>query len=492
MGGNVLIVAPWGNPKGWKKARYEYKGLSVLTRSSAIFLTEKAVRNNLEPRLLILAPDTLYPSFNYEEMPYSSMTNVVKETLKEEIADIVGESKGISEEAADSLRRAEIFVLPGIGSFRVRERQVEFSFEGPLSIYRNLSFLKIVLSILNLSPSRVWIDLTHGVNYLPVLTYRSFLDALEAYALIKGEDAKTLRRIYSVFNSDPFDATKGEGQRLLVHKLSGVGVEAVRPPRLDELPRLSVGKSPIGVGDNVPLERRREVAELYSEVEREILDLKERVLLTIGSIEKGAFLPIFHFSELKGLWTDILLKGIISKILTLFCSKSNEVRKEGNGLIKIKRLLKIDDEIVQLVKALSIISYVKRILEDIRESADNFATLRELRIFAERMKPLVPAPVYVMCVREYGNIARCLLKRIKEGDLREKGKLSDIIPGEEGLDKRNFIAHAGLERNVTLYRLREKPSTFKPDISIGELMRLVELTYSESKAEDVKKIVKDT
>ena len=75
---------------------------------------------------------------------------------------------------------------------------------------------------------------------------------------------------------------------------------------------------------------------------------------------------------------------------------------------------------------------------------------------------------------------------------REKGKLSDIIPGEEGLDKRNFIAHAGLERNVTLYKLREKPSTFKPDISIGELMRLVELTYSESKAEDVKKIVKDT
>ena len=102
--------------------------------------------------------------------------------------------------------RVTVVVFPGIGRF---ERDVVKSFIGWLGQFRVTAFLKTLDFILECKPSRVVLDLTHGINYMPTYTRLSVFDAITCYSAINRVEVRLL-----AYNSEPFPEGAGEASGL--------------------------------------------------------------------------------------------------------------------------------------------------------------------------------------------------------------------------------------------------------------------------------------
>ncbi|HIE33364.1 MAG TPA: TIGR01897 family CRISPR-associated protein, partial [Thermodesulfobacteriaceae bacterium] len=163
-----LLIAPWGNPFNWKEIRYRFETTTCTSKTSLCVLV-KALKPE---RILILVADSLVRSEKVKETPgYEA----IKEAVKEDIGEFL-EKTCFSED----LSKVEICVLPGTGYFQ------NGSFEGRILdyYYRLLYELAKIASESELS--EIHLDLTHGLNFMPVLTYRAVKEILQVVSFFKS------------------------------------------------------------------------------------------------------------------------------------------------------------------------------------------------------------------------------------------------------------------------------------------------------------------
>ena len=184
-----VIVSVWGDPSRWKPV----KGYRVeLPDGCGFYTAPKPYKSSLGPlmeafsgaEVLLFASSTLGdPSVGSYSGLVSAVEGIVWSFLR-------------GGEYCSDPSRIRAVVLPGIGRF---ERDVVKSFLGWLGQFRVAAFLKALDFMDEFKPSRVILDLTHGINYMPAYTRLSVFDAITCYSALNRVEVRLL-----VYNSEPF------------------------------------------------------------------------------------------------------------------------------------------------------------------------------------------------------------------------------------------------------------------------------------------------
>ena len=194
-----VLIAPWGNPFSWWEATYRVNcgefGIKDCrdTVKEDSKSTLPALIEALNPeKVIIFALDTLVNARKDEENPpIPDSTPRTYDEVREDVEKRVGwfaEEIGIGD-------KVEIIVAPGVGEFK------NASVLGNMLDFYSFT-LKELSERLPAGDAEVFLDLTHGMNFMPVLTYRALknLLGLSAYA-------NNVRFI--VVNSEPAIEEKG-------------------------------------------------------------------------------------------------------------------------------------------------------------------------------------------------------------------------------------------------------------------------------------------
>ncbi len=227
---SVLIIAPWGHPEKWGEANYVIDGVIVKNKCSTIALLTYAIKVKHceveDVKVLVVIADTLSASniangIRYREV-IEKASKIAQDKLKE-FLDIVEAQIGVSSKELE--RQFEIFVAPGLGKFGA------FTFRGSFDLYYLVFLLKSLSKTYETYKHgflEIWLDITHGVNYMPVLAFTAMLDTLWA---LKSCGYNISLRVY---NSDPY---VGRGEQLNINEMPYTTVPRTIPqPKLGEGP----------------------------------------------------------------------------------------------------------------------------------------------------------------------------------------------------------------------------------------------------------------
>ncbi len=400
-----ILVSTWGNPwrdrKGrvpsWGEAQYEIGDTKTKARTTLIPLLD-AVRPD---RVILIALDTLaqapIPSNRYDCVVEDARNSV------EEFLDL----EGIGD------RVDEIVISPGVGRFPGRD------FRGELRDFYSWTLhalTEILTSAADVSGIHVHLDLSHGINFMPVLTYRAVVEILSAAAA--ASDVRL-----TVYNADPYPRSPEGAPSLRINVVES-GEIAWRPPRKG-----------VRVGPRVlePLESlgpsMREA--LYRDQLRVCRELNSRELNAfLGSLANGLPLATYTFYPDGG-----ALSNCVRRALEIYLEKT-EVQSYGD-LLRVRRAVSLGQDFDTLVEIL----LLTRVLGLERRGVVSLQDLQDLqkRVFS-RNKKLEAAIGYDLAV----------IRRIVEAEPRRFLEWAPPVGGDEpvGWSERNFLAHSGLEYNV--------------------------------------------
>lgn len=211
-----VLIATWGNPFQWEPIWYrlDCESLGIkdcrsveLKNVSTLPVLMKALRPH---RAIVLVLDTLTNlTLRNDVKPkgvgsYEGVVEDVQERVKWFIENRI--KPHLDEEDRALLDDVEVVVLPGVGEFD------NVSVEGDVLDFYSV-VLKVLAERLPVGDTEVILDLTHGVNFMPVLTYRALKALLGVLAYLYTA------RLY-VVNSEPFP----QGQREWKEKIKELSV----------------------------------------------------------------------------------------------------------------------------------------------------------------------------------------------------------------------------------------------------------------------------
>ncbi len=177
-----IIIASWGNPYNWKKVRYQKDESNEFTFATTLALAEilKVDYNNV----IIFLPSSLYNEDNDTKNLENNIKDYVYKLICEKHKDV----------------KPRLFIVPSIGKFT--KCKLRFIFEGNAESYHNSVYYK-TLNILNEIDKEdknidIHLDITHGINYMPVMCSEAVRLAANTYAATKDKIVKVI-----TYNSDP-------------------------------------------------------------------------------------------------------------------------------------------------------------------------------------------------------------------------------------------------------------------------------------------------
>jgi len=236
---NKVLVAPWGNPFQWKPATYEINGELIKSRS-----TLPALIRELKPNsVFVVVLDTLvnmYVCNNFDketrkclekwpdqnDVPtknvstYTEVASDIRSRVEWFLWKLVEETK--EEEYSQELekminnKQIKIIIAPGIGTHSNPPlNNVTVSISGDCTVLDYYYYIVYELSkLLPAGDLTVYLDLTHGINFMPVLTYRAVSNLLSL-----GSYAWNVK--FKVFNAEPYS----QGVNLKIHKVEDATVK---------------------------------------------------------------------------------------------------------------------------------------------------------------------------------------------------------------------------------------------------------------------------
>jgi CRISPR-associated protein Csx1 len=482
-----LLVEVWGNPSGWKKTKYEYKGLDEEPYKTTL----PRLINDLNPdKAIVFVPDTI---ISEESTTYGEIVKRVEENIRGIIRDL-----GI--EVGD---RVEVLVQPNIGYYILNKEKIReiraigstnnYMLTFALSLSRVLEEFMVQLQNSREKKIEVYLDVTHGVNYMPVLARATLYHILSSIGIF-------LNTKLVVLNSDPVvqsSKSKESESHTIVKKIHEVEVQNPLIPehlyfphlydlyekRLERRKEFVLFKS---LGDG---ERILETIGLREEFEEQVSKLREienRLISEVFQCGRGvdtmecitnllAFTSSIQF--ILPLWILYLKPQLNQLEDTMPLSKLEEtIRKKVLEEIIIAKMYNNTLYIVHTAEpTMVLLDLVKAFLAMEALSALGYKdinpqniTLRDLtldKVFSE--KPIV----------HYSPILRYFSNRLKFDDRRMKEQIKKWLkshysnldstrdieaPLAEIYDKysskqvnfksedfeRNFISHSGLEYNI--------------------------------------------
>ena len=392
-----VLVATWGNPAEWRETNYLLDSECEKGRTSLGLIKRKV---NPDKTILIGLDTLAKEGSTYEEIRRSA-ENIYMRYL---------------EELGVSSNDVEVVVAPGVGSFD------RWDFIGNMEDFYGYAIYMLVdkISTLELDADsenlEFHLDLTHGVNFMPVLAYRAVREVAETTPMNV--------KLY-VYNSDPY---RREAINLKIHLVESSKI-SWKPSLniLEKRPRLLKVIDESIVND-----------ESYTREIRELQNLNvDELNAFVGSIVNGLPLAFFTF------YPDLeMLEEVEKKVIMLY-SKYTVVRGDSvSGRIEVKRRLSLGKDFPPLVK----LTLIAKMLEEFR--------LRDGEIELERLENLRNR-LFSRSEKVNAMISSDLhkIEQVRDMLSDEWSKLRDCFGEPGGYDPRNFLAHSGLEKNVTEMRI---------------------------------------
>jgi len=391
-----LLIVPWGNPFTWEEVKYRFGNTICTSKTSLCVLTKE-----LNPdRILILVGDSLAKS---EKVKENSEYASIKKTVEEEIKLFLSENVYY-----ESHPKVDICVLPGTGYFP------NGAFEGQVLDYYYRLLYELADIISKDAFSEVHLDLTHGLNFMPVLTYRAVKEILQVVSFFKSVK-------FTAYNADPFVSGVPETV-LTLHVVE----ETEEDPRFPSF-------SPYVVDESSRFFEKLAVDENGQKLKVVEKPWLKEVLTFVGGINFGLPLVLITFfvpSEKILSHLEEALENYERKI---------EIRKDGNRL-RLRRKARLTPLFRVLTLSWLLLKLFEK--EDLLKERREEISLNEFESLAKKVfwKDI---NLRSILGREIDN-----LKKIKDFSSHWElwAKIDGKKPGSP--DPRNFFAHGGLEKNA--------------------------------------------
>lgn len=414
-----ILIAPWGDPENWNEVTYKFDDFECRSKSSLTPLV-----NVIKPDLtVIIALDTLAKTGN----SYEELINETKNKIEENLKFVLN---------SPNLKPSEeIIVAPSVGEFQ------NTVFKGRMSDF--YAYLLFKLSqLIPCNDVTFHIDLTHGINYTPSLTYRAIRE-------IAGIMAVTKEIQIIVYNSEPYTADSGE---LKIHVVED---SEVKPEPCLEI----MGSDKLLDANNLSPEQRKVIFRDELKESREKLDYMENNAF-LSSVVNGLPLTLCTFLPNIGDLENCLKNSV--DVFRRYIHVSEEEK------VTVERLLTFNNDFTTCTKA-----YLTARIIGVSRKAE--VTLEELDDIREKIFSKVKKLNSIISVDLKGpnGLERTIENAIAENkDFDRWILLSEIMGGNlQEAEFRNFLAHSGLERNITEVK-------FDKDVLGGGIKKAI-LRYSE-------------
>lgn len=411
-----ILIAPWGEPSNWKESIYKFEGEKVSSKSSL-----RIIKEIIKPdKTFILISDTLaFLGNNFEE---------IKAVAKEKVKKFCEEN---------SIEDVEIFVLPGIGIYgkkNNKNEEEEINFKGFATDYYYSMIYNLTKEIEDLIEKNqdietieLHLDATHGVNFMPVFTYKVVREIGEILAMFYPNKVSL-----TVYNSDPFK----EGKELNINKIEH---SKLTPNPLKETMK---DKKLFMYSKDFDNERKKSIGKMISNRINH-----KSISAFIGSIFNGLPLALFtYFPDTKE------LKSIIDKVYSIFEEYIVVERKE-----KLFRLYRP----IGFYKNFGILTFtwfIARIFEikNLINKAELDVDLDTLKNIRETFFKDYDRKLDIIISNELQSLEKSLQNSLQQEDwtllnlvLSNNTDNEDFISQKNSSPhNRNFLAHAGFERNM--------------------------------------------
>jgi len=407
-----VLIAPWGNPFEWKETTYVFEGRTVKSLCTLPVLIETVNPDYI----IVIVLDTLANIVNREGIPkigqkMFSNYNEVRTDVEDRVRYFVEEMLGLN------FDNSKLIIAPGVGVFE------NITVEGDILDYYHYLIYELART-LPVDDATFYLDLTHGINFMPVLTYRALNHLLGLLAYLKDVKLKVL-------NSEPYP--RGLPQDRIQNIRLNVRVVEDREIRPKPIMSLLEGEE-------------------YSKLNAFISSIANAFPLVFTT-----FYPNMNDIESR-----------INSILNDFY-KSIEVKEKH-----IRRRKNIDPN----VKTLSKLYYFLRVLSThakFKELPKAEPTLKELDEISKILFNKLPR-IGIVVEDQIKHLEDMLTTNGKPKSILRKEKewrtLRDILSKLQYLSKeypkedesralRNFIAHSGFEYNVTMVKSDGNDVRFK-------------------------------
>lgn len=410
-----ILIAPLGRVEFYKEVTYVLNGRKKKSRTSLSLLKEL----KRPDRIILIVTDTLSKNGkSYEEM---------REEIESRILAFVKEC-GIPD-------NPEIIMAPGVGKFSEKTsngRIFQRNFKGRMLDYYSFllyKFSSIFCTSDSDSELSIYLDLSHGINFMPVLTYRAVRDIGRIFAINK-------KVTLEVYNSDPitwhpsledeFQINKVEESRLefSIEKYSG---DTGKFLLLKEVER----------NEKIDSKEKKALCKKKDYPHKKAKDL----LAFLGAVTNGLILPIFIFypdvEELKRTLNETIELWVNSISFNhnneyFICERKVAFTEFFNAFIKVLVfaycLNKERKSEIELREVKGLYEEIFQHMEIIKHAIEK--ELHKLEKIQEEIQ------------KNKNEIDKwTLLVNVKLKDANSSGK-------EYQIDKRNFFAHAGFEENA--------------------------------------------
>lgn len=472
----AVIFASWGKPKGrqgWCMVEY---GLEVDEELSRVFPAPEGTWSGRsatgflaslceESHVVVFAPWTL--GIGGELLERGVTPRSLLERAERYVREAAEDPEYIPQLPSIHVRS---HALPAIGVFKDGDGNV-WRFRGGLGFLYAGSFLQAFEVMEELRPDVVLLDLSHGMNYIPAILKDSvFLATLLYASRLEGGSVHFL-----AFNSDPVTA---QGEKVFLHPIEGVELSAdVARERLWQAISWAVtSSSRARLYRFLDRERAREVSKRYGKEIKEFSRFAKIGRSIVKAVSNGLVLYLAQYlpGDVKAFSR---YEGRLREALKTYERDEAWCRIErGEGRVDVNALIDINREAVYLYALASLLKSLPLRgvaggedgigLSQLAELADAFSFSAMVKIIAKaeisnvkarveklasecfggRIDQFIPYSAVYDATRFVGGEVKVYCENLKPPDAGSRGA---------GPDPRNFLAHAGLEKNLIEVRFSD-------------------------------------
>jgi len=400
-----ILISTWGDPHYWADVTYSIHGKKYPkpTKSSLPIILK-----HIQPapeKVLLIVLDTVVkrPASSYEDV-----RNFVKEYYRNFLHSLEIEIP------------VEIIVAPGAGTFKLNNEWYA-EFQGSLTDFAAYVTFEVARHILQTKDKEltVHLDLTHGVNFMPSLTYASSCQLLETIAIS--------RTIYlKVYNAEPY--IRGVTTKLNIHI-----VESRKVTPSIKCQALSHGR----------LLKQTKPEKKLESVRLQLKDVYE-LNAFLSSLHNG--LPLVYFT----FYPDVDNLGSLLKKAEEIWSLGIDVHQMTSTIVSdkiseskkmlVQRKLNFDEEFIKCV----IIWAIAKALDYSRKNEVKLSELKSMKqkVFGKWLKLSSMIGYDLDGLKK--DLSLVSSRWIKLSQLDEKYR----PPRTKETLIRNFLAHSGLEKSM--------------------------------------------
>jgi|GEM_PF-654071 len=434
-----LLIEVWGNYHAWKEVAYTYGNKTIISSTTLPLLLD-----SIKPDTsIIIVADTLLEeeiaknkiTFDNNNNAYDSICSTVRDRTQQFINRSLANF-----EVKDFANSISVLVTPAVGTFsHTRFNGNPHNFFSYL--YYSLAKTAATIAQKTHEPLEIYVDITHGINYMTMMTYRAIKDICSVLAYF-------LDITFIVLNSDPYVGS--ENKNLNINQIEKTKIK----PQFNffKYPQFDNGRW-LKVTHNMPNEKKAQVNATLQEQLKECFTLTSFVdqCYCFASAVYNA-LPLFLVYFLP----DIkMLTETIDNFVNIFF---DNISIYHDDKLTVQQQADFTPSFVSLLQILLFAQCCKYKYNIEKQDQCNISTLHNLiklyssfsafksRIYRELSKigeAIQQSSLPLSTYEDYGKILYEKNKKCETSDTEEekKYKPSDTV------DERNLFAHAGLTYN---------------------------------------------